>query len=190
MNLPPIEVHRRKVAELLDACVDQKLLYGGTSNAIVLAKEAYDIATANNVPSPWPEFAAYRLAHLKMRSGANEVEALREIDLLFERASRSEKTGPIPLIYRLAVLHRFVQSLTDKNDISQAVAKPDEVHGKALGLLRRMQYDSEVKNSDRIERQSAAFNMLEFATYMSGRAYQPLKGRSFLSPMDPFRKGN
>jgi len=83
-----------------------------------------------NVPSPWPEFAAYRLAHLKMRSGANEVEALREIDLLFERASHSEKTGPIPLIYRLAVLHRLVQSLIDKNDITQAAAKSDEVHGK------------------------------------------------------------
>ena len=138
MNLPPIEVHRIKVAELLNKCVDQKLLYGGTSDAIVHAKEAYDIATANNVPSPWPEFAAYRLAHLKMRSGANEVEALREIDLLFERASRYEKTGPIPLIYRLAVLHRLVQSLTDKNDIAQTVAKSDEVHGKALGLARRM----------------------------------------------------
>jgi len=189
VNSPPIEVYRHEVAELLVACVDQRLLYGGTSNAIVLAKEAYDIATANNVPSPWPEFAAYRLAHLKMRSGANEVEALREIDLLFERASRSEKAGPIPLIYRLAVLHRLVQSLIDKNDIAQAVAKSDEVHGKALGLLRRMQYDSEVTNNDRIERQSAAFNMLEFATYMSGRAYQPLEGSSFLSPMDPFREG-
>jgi len=53
-----------------------------------------------------------------------------------------------------------------------------------------MQDDSEVKNGDRIERQSAAFNMLEFATYMSGRAYQPLEGSSSPSPMDPFRKGN
>ena len=190
MNTPSVEVYRGKVDELLKKCVDQKLLYGGTTDAIAYAQEAYELATLNNVPSPWPEFAAYRLAHLKMRSGANDINALQEIDLLFERASRFEKAGPIPLIYRLAVLHRLVQTLIDKDDIDQAVAKSNEVYGKAIGLLRRMQHDPEITKGDRIERQSAAFNMLEFATYMSGRTYQSLEGVSLLSPMDPFRKGS
>jgi hypothetical protein len=189
MDLPPVETYRHKVYELLEECVSQKLLYGGTSNAIALAQTAYDLATMNSVPSPWPEFAAYRLAHLKMRSGKHSIEELREIDRLFERSNGSEKVGPIPLIYRLAVLHRLVQSLTDVNEIAHVHAKFDEVYDKALKRLRSIRYDSEVPIGDRIERQSAAFNMLEFATYMSGKAYQSLEGDSSLSSMDPFRKG-
>lgn len=189
-GIPSLEDRRRKVSELLQRCVDEKLLYGGTSNAIALAQEAYEIATVDNVPSPWPEFAAYRLAHLKMRSNPISVDTLRGIDSLFAQASRFEKAGPIPLIYRLAVLHRLVEALIDKKEISQVKTQSEEVFRKALGLLRCMPYVPESPQGDRIERQSVAFNMLEFATYMTGRAYKSLEGVSLLSPLDPFREGD
>jgi hypothetical protein len=191
MSFPSIEEYRREVDRLLHACVDQKLLRGGTKDAIAYAQQAYKIAKVNNVPSPWPEIAAYRLAHLKMRSSAIDCDALREIDSLFAEASRSDRVGPIPLIYRLAVLHRLILALIDKKEISQVEVQFEEVYRKALGLLRSTQYGSESLKGDRIERQSAAFNMLEFAAYMSGRSYDDsLEGVSVLSPMDSFRKGS
>ena len=190
MSFPSIEEYRSEVARLLDACVDQKLLQGGTKDAIAYAQQAYAIATVNNVPSPWPEFAAYRLAHLRMRASSIDCDGLREIDSLFALASRSDRAGPLPLIYRLAVLHRLILALIDKKEISQVEAQFEEVYRKALGLLRRTQYSPEFLKSDRIERQSAAFNMLEFAAYMSGRSYESLEGVSVLSPMDSFHKGS
>lgn len=189
MSLPSIEEYRREVARLLDDCVDQKLLQGGTKNAIAYAQEAYEIATGNNVPSPWPEFAAYRLAHLKLRSSPIEVNTLREIDSLFAQASHSEKTGPIPLIYRLAVLHRLVLALNDKKEISQLEMQFEEVYSEALRLMRRMKHGPDSPKADRIERQSAAFNMLEFAAYIFGKSYEYLEGCSSLSFMDPFSEG-
>lgn len=193
MSSPSIETFRREVDNLLKLCISEKLKYGGTSEAIDLAQRAYKIAKDNKVPSPLPEYAAYRLAHLKMRSGSNEIEDLEEIDQLFEYSSRSEKVGPIPLIYRLAVLHRLVQSLTDKEKRKRAVDQSEKVYQKALSLFKHMRFDAErsaTDRTDRIERQSAAFNMLEFATYMSGRPYQPLEGVASISPNDPFRAGN
>lgn len=184
---------RREVDNLLKLCIGEKLKYGGTSEAIDFAQKAYKIAKDNKVPSPLPEYAAYRLAHLKMRSGSNEIEDLEEIDQLFEYSSRSEKVGPIPLIYRLAVLHRLVKALTDLTDnekITRAVSQSNEVYQKAFSLFKHMRFDAEGSTTDRIERQSAVFNMLEFATYMSGRPYQPLEGVASISPTDPFRAGN
>ena len=115
---------------------------------------------------------------------------LREIDRLFEEASRSDRLGPIPLVYRLAVLHRLRQILKDRCEIDQTTAISDEVYERAVRLFQRMQFEIEVDRSERIERQTALFNMLEFVTYLSGRPYQPIEGMSSLLPMDPFREGD
>ncbi len=185
-----LEEIRNQVHKLLQDCVDQKLLYGGTVDAIALAQQAFNLATLNDIPSPWPEFAAYRLAHLKMRARTVDLSTLREIDGLFERASGSEKIGPIPLIYRLAVIHRLVQLLSEKREIEHAMAKSEQVFAEAVRLFRHWTMAHKGANNQSIEQQSTAFNMLEFASYILGKSYQSLEGISRIKPMDPFRKGN
>jgi hypothetical protein len=190
MSFPSIEECRREVARLLDACVDQKLLQGGTKDAIAYAQQAYEIATVNNVPSPWLEFAAYRLAHLRMRSSSIDCDALREIDSLFALASRSDKAGPLPLIYRLAVLQRLRGCHSGGDELNHIDSKSDEVFAQALRILRFEQFAANAVPEGNIQRQSEAFNMLEFASYFLGKAYSKLEGISALSSIDPFREGN
>ena len=94
-----IEERRSAVYGLLTECVDQKLLRGGTANAISKARDAYARATSTPpLPAPWPQLAAYRLAHLSMRDDDLTESSLRKIVSLFTEASHDNRIGPLPLI--------------------------------------------------------------------------------------------
>jgi hypothetical protein len=107
------EARRTEVDRLLRDCTDSKLLRGGTPIATEYAERAYKFASAEpELPAPWPQLAAYRLAHLILR-GAPTGDDLDRADQLLARAAGGVKhggsnpLGPLPLVYRLAVLHRL-----------------------------------------------------------------------------------
>ena len=105
------EARQAEVDELLRKCTDAKLLLGGTGAAIEHAERAYELANTDPaLPAPWPQLAAYRLAHLILRQNPTE-ELLYEANELFEKASGGTSDnaplGPMPRLYWLAVLHRL-----------------------------------------------------------------------------------
>ena len=190
MTSDSIEERRSAVYCLLTECVDQKLLRGGTANAITKARDAYARATSKPpLPSPWPQLAAYRLAHLCMRADDLSVESLREIDGLFSKASHANRLGPLPLIYHLAILSRLKLALTERPEKDVVTAKITEAFEKAVQEIRRTNFSSGQLPEQPITLQSAAFNLLELACYFLGTPYRTLEGLAGLDYLDALRRG-
>jgi hypothetical protein len=181
-----IEERRSEVHRLLKGCVDQKLLRGGTSEAISQARRAYSLATdPPSLPAPWPQLAAYRLAHLLMRVADLSVMSLREIDNLFAEASCGNRLGPSPYIYQIAVLSRLKSALdegSEKDGVSERIRLAFE---QAVGKIRQTHLLARDRPQQRVALQSAEFNLLEFAGYFLGAPYQPLEGLASLDFLDP-----
>lgn len=189
MTCDSIEERRSAVNNLLKACVDQKLLRGGTTNAINKAREAYAKATLQPpLPDPWPQIAAYRLAHLRMRADDLSVESLREIDGLFSEASRENRLGPLPPIYHLAILSRLKGVLNGRSEKDVITERITDAFEKAVQEIKRTQFSS-WQLPEKPNRQSAAFNLLELACYFLGTPYRALEGLAGLDYLDPLQSG-
>jgi len=205
----PIDEERRLlVSRLLDDCLDQKLLHGGTKLAIAKARQALEAARAPaHLPSPWPELAAYRLAHLLLRSNPNG-ELLREVDSLLSQSSKlstfttPSRVGLLATIYRLPVLYRLAScaSTAEKSRHDQAIV---EVMTAAIQQVHRLSVDhsggeqvgeSSVVDSEShdqpLQLQIAAFNLLEFAGYFMGTPYKALEGLASLERLESRRQRN
>jgi hypothetical protein len=179
------EDRRPQVAELLTRCTDKKLLRGATEEARNLAEQAYKLADADPVlPAPWPQLAAYRLAHLILR-GAPSGEMLHRADKLLARASGVgddvDPLGPMPRLYRLAVLHRLSRSdetsgpLVTSERLESAFAKARDAVNSWL-RTHETKPESEGDQHLRAPIQEGLFNMLELAAYFLGAKYESLEG--------------
>lgn len=191
----------QKVDELLVECAQQKLQRGASHEAKSRALRAYELAKDSpRLPSPWPELAAYRLAHLKLRfpNGAQEVEELKEIDGLLQEACKQDPASSPTLralanIYRLAVLHRLVgHSRTTQRQRLFWEQRIPEVFDRTRDEIQRLSAQSsdgaEGRKHPTIIQQNL-FNMLELASYFLNANYQPLEGLGALDPVDTLTKG-
>jgi len=180
MNI--MDEHRRKeVDQLLKDGTDAKLLRGGTEIALSKIKKAYELAIAQpRLPPPWPQLAAYRLAHLLLRSDANSN--LPRVKVLFEEATSGNYLGPVPQIYYLAALQRIRNTASDQEDRRKFDHQIKIVHQDAYASLQRslagqldIQADAE-ELSHRAPLQDGLVNLLEITTYFLGLPYVPLEG--------------
>lgn len=191
MSKLSIEERRYEVNRLLRECANEKILRGGTDLAISKAKLAYDHALIDpRLPSPWPEYAAYRLAHLKMRYDCLDVSRLREVDTLFREASKDSTFGPVPIIYHIAVQSRLRELLDDGPEKLAIVRSIDESFRKALQQFQRMEFNNGEKSLESLTLQNAPFNLLELACYFLGKSYQELEGRGGKSYLDQLQSGS
>jgi hypothetical protein len=159
------ESRRAKVAELLGKCGDQKVLARGSARALEHARKAYRLANDEpRLATPWPQLAAYRLAMLQLRTRECSFE---EVDELLAQAAggiaptNRSQIGPLPLIYRLAVLKLRLDQCGAKPNSKERrtlLAAVDDTFGMIRSTLaRRADYE------DKAPLQNTIFNMLELA---------------------------
>lgn len=154
---------RRQVQQYLQQATSEKLLKGGLHVALKAAETAYALATEEPaVEQPWPALAAYRLAHLMLRKGADSITDLERVESLFLEAGRATVLGPLPRIYRLGVLDRLVRSAAEEDARALYASRLDQAFRVASGHIA-----DPVENDPVIE--SPQFNMLELAAYFLGR---------------------
>ncbi len=179
---------RSDVDALLRQCTDEKLRRGDTARALSKARQALTLVTqAPSLGSPWEQLAAYRVGHLMLRTkGSNRK--LDEIEELFARASQISAStgqfplGPLPHIYRLAVLHRML-ILADSEQHREGLRRRirqvfeiarEEVQHRVGAHFQRSEWTG--ANSERGQIQEGLFNLLELAAYFLGEHYAPLEG--------------
>lgn len=147
-----------------------KLLAKGTSKA----KKKLELALAilsghDHTDPPWPHIIKYRMAHILMRTAKTEEELL-QIDELFTEASKANSLGPLPRLYRIAVLNRLGADSTSrlKPIFEQLIKQID-------GNIQRLDVDDNYQTGTEI--QTSLFNMVEMASYFTGYPYSDLEGR-------------
>ena len=183
------EERRAEVASLLKTCTEAKLLRGATGAALDAARRAYELAVSDPaLPAPWPQLTAYRLGHLILRRTPNE-EQLHEADELFARASggavsdAESPLGPMPRLYRLAILHRLSRPINAAG-ASVTAGQLELVFNRARSDIERW-LSTQVTEPEGDRRphqkgpiQDGVFNMLELAAYFLGAKYELLEGLS------------
>lgn len=177
-----MEIRRSKVKELIDEASDEKLILSKTDDVIDLFKKAAELCDVEpKVIEPWPSLIAYRHAHLLMRlcSRKNNLKKsdltkmLTEADRLFTKSSRqADLLGPLPSIYRLAVLQRL--QATDKNDVSTTTIN------NAFKIAIDNFEKSFAVTSTSAQLQNGWFNLLEIASYFLALPYSKLEGKGKL----------
>jgi len=123
------------------------------------------------------EIAAYRYAHLLLRKEEPELSELQDADALLTEAARLRELGPLPHLFRLAVLHRMMHV----NDRQVPLELLQRAYDRCIEEVRRGLADSNLTtdaDDRRIQRQHGWINMLEFASYAIGLPYKPLEGLS------------
>ena len=184
-------IRRNDVYKLLQETADKKSSLGGTSDALDRAENAYEIANKpERLGLPWPQLAAYRLAHLMLRSEDADSQ-LALIDRRFEEAAELTQTlGPLPLIYRLAVLHRLANQTENKsNTLRDQLGKVFHQAGEAIKKAGNRNWKDIGADPTRKTRggpiQNSTFNMLELASYFLGNPYRALEGLGAITdPLD------
>lgn len=171
---------RNDVVGLLGKCVNEKVLHGRSEHAIGFAEEAYALAKKSpQVHSPWPQIAAYRLAHLLLRS-PKRLQLLDRIDELLHEAcdessfARRQGFSPLPYIYRLAVLHlRLLRAGSDrqKEAIAKEIKSALAVATNVVRASLRLKSAHDENALERHQLQTGAFNLLELATYFLDEPY-------------------
>lgn len=168
---------RPEVFRLLKEGTGDKMMTHRSKNAVQTLKRAYALA-GEPVPifSPLFEIAAYRLANVLFRSATSEGE-LREVDRLYVQAAgtgdRQGSIGPMPLIQRVAVLHRLA-ALRKPGDSErdQLLRELQAVFAEACRIAR----SSPDTVSDRAVTstgvQGRLHNLLELAAYFTDLDYE------------------
>ncbi|MBV5310027.1 hypothetical protein [Chromatium okenii] len=156
------------VSQKLKQGLDKKLQSGGQQDAIKLLEEAYQCARPpSQLPPPWPQITAYRLAHLLMRSGCKTD--WHKIDRLLEEASSGDGIlGAMPLIYRLVSLQQCHAPYKQLQDACKAAISKLKDQSPILDTPKR---------DEGYLIQSNAVNLLEMAVYFTGLEYKPLEGQ-------------
>lgn len=173
------------VKRLLSQTMDQKLLMGGTDEALRMAREAHELASrhkseaSKSVFGLWAAIAAYRLAHLQLRSAQN-TESLHEVDALFLEAASSDFLGAYPHLYRIPVLLRLSQASDGHPERETVQSAIDREFRHALNKIvqqtRTLPPTCESPQDGPDPIQSNLFNLLEFAIYAAGANYSQLEG--------------
>lgn len=186
------EQRRQELLQLLTNCIDAKCLHGGTERAKQLARKAYGLA--QQMPELWQRLASYRLAHLMLRDG--DRRNLPEVDKLLEFAagisSRASSTplGPLPAIFRLAVLHRRwleSKSSMERTALTTEVQRTFETAQQDVRLyaFKRHDQEHEPNAAPAWGVQEVVFNLLELATYFLGEKYEGLEGLGHFDVLRP-----
>lgn len=140
-------------------------------------QKAYALATEPGLlDAPWPQIAAYRLAHVLMREGL-ETDWDRVDDLLCE-AAQDDVLGPVPLIYRLIALSK-------RNPVGEPTEEMFRVYRRALATLATVDRPAALARQyvgDQRPLQSQWLNLLEAVVYMTGLDYDPIAGRVGTDP--------
>ncbi len=173
---------RREVVELLKKTAEIKVQRAAYDDALDLAEQAYSLA--QGLHAPWPQLAAYRLAQLLLRERRHTVEDLQRINALFETASRrgTHLLGPLPQVYRIAVLHRLSQMCPDQN--GRYRAQMEQAYNDAIDAQSFPgRVDRETSDCFRI--QTNNFNLVELAAFGFDLPYERLLGLGTRGPRDP-----
>lgn len=178
---------RTKVERLLRDGTSTKLLRGGSQYALSALKQAYDEAhNSKALCKPWSQLTAYRLAHLMFRDvrGETRVEWLKDIDEYFVEATQDITLGPLPRIYRLAVLHRLM-SVSGKEEESSIRNTMNQVFDLVVDQVKRQsngpEAETPAEGCGHAQLQNGIVNMLEFAAYFCEFEYGKLEGLVGLS---------
>lgn len=156
-----------------------KVQFGGTSPVVDPLQEAYDIATVDPpLPPPWPQVAAYRLGHIKMRD-ARSFDELSAVDELFQKATLRDESvlGPMPSIYRMAVLLRMAHAAPSESLASGCKALLSTIFKRLSASFedRRWEFNGTSRKS---AIQGQLHNYLELVSYFTGEPYGKLQGMS------------
>ena len=176
---------RQRVHALLSKTHSLKLLEGDPNQVLEIAREAYNLAKATNMLSPWREVAAYRLSQLLFRLPSKDLEQFREIDVLLKESggnttSAVSPLGPLPWIYRMACLHRLsIIDPTNKDEYFKSIV---ETRAAALRRFttsannRQRSLSPQEDDFSRAQIQTDQFNLVELATYFVDLPYSQLRG--------------
>ncbi|GEM_PF-4879652 len=158
----------KEVSKKLKSALDEKMQSCNQRHTIQLLEDACKLAHfPSQLPPPWPQITAYRLAHLLMRSG--EKTDWKRVDSLLEEASGGDAIlGAMPLIYRLVSLQKCGAPSEQLQDVYQAAVAQLKQQSPVL--------DKPQRDEGHLI-QSNAVNLLEMAAYFTGLDYKPLKGR-------------
>lgn len=169
------ESHVDQVIALLKKGTDLKRLYHQSAEAEQYLREADAIVDSYDLPRPWPQLVSYRLSHVLLRRAKSQND-FHDIDQLLAIASGVNCLGPLPRLYRLAVLSRLGKTHKEmKNTVSQLINQidyyaDDEIHEK-----------EENEHYERLTTlQNNFFNMLELAVYFTGYPYEGFEGKGLL----------
>lgn len=168
---------RRAVETLLGECVQEKVLRAGTGRALEKAEEAYRLSTEpTEIDGPMPQLAAYRLAHLILRSAPKD-ERLDRAEVLLSKAS-SDVLGPVPRLFRVAVLIRMksLASPADTARIERLDRSINAAFAKAEEGIAKLRMHGPTKPQAAVGIQDGLFNLLEMAAYATGKPYEGLEG--------------
>lgn len=176
----PDQNRETTVYALLSQVTDSKLLKEGTERATRLAEQAISLAVrAPRLRDPWPQLAAYRLAHLLMRSGQDNT--LARATELFEEATRGDVLGPMPHVYFLAALSRRRAQTTNgaeseaiEEDIRNTFDRAQELARLSMAGMRGA--NDEPNPTLRMPVQEGIVNLLELSAYFLKLPYEPLDG--------------
>ena len=167
---------RQEISELFRRLRDEKLLMGSSPKAIELGLRAYELAGAPGIVGPWRQVAAYRLAHLKLRSETLDESSLNQIlDLLIEAAGEEQldAIGPLPLIYQMPVNSLLAELQPERGGELDALNR--QVFEKAVQRFTYCHSGPDGENEP-ILAQSQDFNLLELAAYFTRQDYSRLLG--------------
>ncbi|GEM_PF-4280077 len=157
--------------ELFRKTAEAKLLRDDPQRVLQLAHQAYELSQHHqSSDAHWFRVAAYRLAHLLLRTEPNSREVLHRADELLGEAMEEgvgDSIGALPAIYRVAVLVRLRQ-LEPSADIDETIGKLFRLATQQLSFARRSTSGPEL--------QTETFNMLELCAYAAGIPYDALRG--------------
>jgi len=139
------------------------------------APEAYKLAKQDPpLPDPWPQLAAYRFARTILKKAVNEIEKLKKAALLMKEASEAKSIGPLPLIYRAAILHRISSSLQNNSEEQKKYSRLAKQsfriaieRTQAWYLSLYEEKGGDFDNEDYVAPVSGFYNMLELIAILS-----------------------
>ena len=160
----PAGNRRFEVATALDLGTSEKMALVGKE--LPELERAYSIASSPPpLGSPWPQLAAYRLAHAVARLGTDD--AARRAAGLLEEAATSAFLGPWPQVFRLALLHRLGAPRAELEAVYRAAIASQQTwraeHGGQSTLFAGSLH-------------SESYNLLVLSAYGFGLDFAPLRG--------------
>lgn len=169
---------REELLEKLARASNEKVLRGAEADALRELEHVHERANALGL-RPWAAIAAYRLAHLRMRTARGQDD-LQEADDLFVEAAREEGLGPWPDLFRLAVLHRLERREMLARTFERAKTEVRAAVARAGGRSSAAELPHDVAL------QEGCANALELCCYFLGAEYDGLEGLGAL----PFGRRN
>ena len=174
--------HEDRLMQCEDALAEGikfKVLGPDSSQAIRPFEEAHRLANLDpRLPPPWPQIAAYRLAHIRMRS-ARTFEELAAVEELLQEAGRIdvEGLGPVPRLYRIAALHRMAQVAPTESDAAVCMKAQSKLFAALSSSARDLVWRPDPRSRAAVV-QGTVHNYLELASYFTGEPYDRLQGMS------------